>query len=246
MKTSTTIRVLGFALVCGLAGCVEEGAVKKKAREATKTSDVAPPLPAANKVKVGTNVSLEIQGERRRVLVEAYVCLRQGQLEQFLTRKRTKEHEAILAADVDARDIHTALLLAGAEAGKPVQFQPKYQPASGSVIKIQLQYEDQGKRVEIPAGRWMRESQRKKEFNQDWVFAGSVMIPDPFDAAKKPFYAANDGDVICVSNFDSAMLDLPIESSADNGELSYEAYTERIPPLETPVLVILEPVAKKK
>ncbi|HWY87942.1 MAG TPA: YdjY domain-containing protein, partial [Gemmataceae bacterium] len=76
--------------------------------------------------------------------------------------------------------------------------------------------------------------------------AGSVMIPDPFDAAKKPFYAANDGDVICVSNFDSAMLDLPIESSADNGDLSYEAYTERIPPLETPVLVILEPVVKKK
>jgi hypothetical protein len=244
MKTSITFRVLGFALVCGLAGCVEEGALKKKSSEVTKTSDVAPP--PAKKVKVGTNVSLEIQGERRRVLVEAYVCLRQGQLEQFLTRKRTKEHEAILAADVDARDIHTALLLAGAEAGKPVQFQPKYQPASGSVIKIQLQYEDQGKRVEIPAGRWMRDSQRKKEFNQDWVFAGSVMIPDPFDAAKKPFYAANDGDVICVSNFDSAMLDLPIESSADNGDLSYEAYTERIPPLETPVLVILEPVVKKK
>ena len=248
MKTTTTFRVLGFALVCGLAGCVDEGADKKKAREATKTSEVtevAPPLPDTKKVKVGTNVSLEIQGERRRVLVEAYVCLRQGQLEQFLTRKRTKEHEAILAADVDARDIHTALLLAGAEAGKPVQFQP-YQPASGSVIKIQLQYEDQGKKVEVPARRWMRDSQSKKEFNQDWVFAGSVMIPDPIDAAKKPFYAANDSDVICVSNFDSAMLDLPIASSTDDSNLSYEAYTERIPPLETPVLVILEPVAKKK
>ena len=40
---------------------------------------------------------------KRRVLVNAEVCLREGQLELFLCRKQTKEHEAILAADVDAR-----------------------------------------------------------------------------------------------------------------------------------------------
>src|SRR5436305_142938 len=61
------------------------------------------------KVRIGDNVYLEIDGKRRRVLVDAYVCLRQGQLEQLVTRKRTKEHEAILAADVDARNIHLAL-----------------------------------------------------------------------------------------------------------------------------------------
>jgi hypothetical protein len=40
------------------------------------------------------------------------------------------------------------------------------------------------------------------------------------------------------------MLDLPINSSKDNDDLQFEAYTDRIPPLETPVLVILEPVLK--
>jgi hypothetical protein len=246
MTTFRTFWVIGFAVVVGLLGCVEEGTTKKKASEVSKTSEVSPALPPAKKVNVGKNVFLEIQGERRRVLVETYVCLRQGQLEQLLTRKHSKEHEAILAADVDARDIHTALVLARAEAGKPVQFRPKYQSATGTAINILLEYEVNGKKSHANARQWIRDSQRKKELDQGWVFAGSVMIPDPFDATKKPFYAANDGDIICVSNFDTAMLDLPVETSKVYGDLSYEAFTERIPPLETPVLMILEPVIKKK
>src|ERR1700686_12610 len=74
-----------------------------------------PPRPKAEeppkKVEVGANVVLEIQGDKRRVLVNGYVCLRQGQLEQLVTRKNTKEHEAIVAVDADARKIHEALLL---------------------------------------------------------------------------------------------------------------------------------------
>ena len=78
------------------------------------------------------------------------------------------------------------------------------------------------------------------------LFAGSRLIEDPFDKTKKPFYAANDGDVICVSNFDTAMLDLPVDSSRDNADLIFEAQTERIPAVDTPVRVILEPVLPKK
>src|SRR5690348_4635522 len=92
----------------------------------------------AQKVRVGNNVYLEIDGPRRRVLVDAYVCLRQGQLEQLLTRKRTKEHEAILAADIDARHLHAALIAAGAQPGSPVKFRPKFQPPTGTPIKITL------------------------------------------------------------------------------------------------------------
>src|SRR3954454_24216032 len=75
---------------------------------------------AAKKVGIGPkkgseNIFLEINGAKRRVLVNTKVCLRQGQLEQLMTRKRTKEHEAILVADINARDLHQALLLTGAE-----------------------------------------------------------------------------------------------------------------------------------
>src|SRR4051794_24876652 len=97
---------------------------------------------ASKKVPIAKNIVLEIDGDKRRVLVTTQVCLRQGQLEQLLTRKRTKEHEAILVADIDARDLHKALLLAGAEAGSPVQFLPKFAPPTGTAVKVSLQYQE--------------------------------------------------------------------------------------------------------
>jgi hypothetical protein len=201
---------------------------------------------SAKKVEVGKNVFLEIQGERRRVLINAYVCLREGQLEQLMCRKQTKEHEAILAADVDAQKIHTALLLTRAEPGSPVKYVPKFQAPRGTAIKVTLQYQEKGKTVTLPAQQWVRNSKTRKDLPYDWVFAGSVLIPDPLEKTRPPFYAANDGDVICVSNFDTALLDLPVNSPKDNSELAFEAHTERIPPIETPVLVILEPVLEAK
>src|SRR5207247_1549626 len=112
---------------------------KKAAQGGSKQGE---PKTEIKKVELGKNVILEIEGEKRRVVINAYVCLRKGQLEQLLTRKRTKEHEAILAADIDAKDVHTALLAAGAEAGKPVQFRPKFQPPTGTTIKISVEYEE--------------------------------------------------------------------------------------------------------
>jgi hypothetical protein len=213
--------------------------------EATE-SDNPPPRPKekvaeAKQVLVGPNVQLEVQGKVRRVLVSGAVCLREGQLEQFLTRKGTKEHEAIVAADVDARDVHKALLLAGAAEGKPVQFRPAYKPATGQTIQISVRYRDKGKLVTVPARSWVKNAKTGKDLNSDWVFAGSQLVENPLDPKKK-MYLANDGDVICVSNFETALLDLPIKSPKDNDELVYVANTERIPPLETKVVVVLEPV----
>jgi hypothetical protein len=229
------LSVAGLAALLGV-GCADVTADKPEAE------------PPAKKVNVGKNVELEVQGKKRRVLVSAAVCLRKGPLEQLLCRKNTKEHEAILAADVDARKIHEALILAGAAEGSPVRYMPRYRPPSGTTIKISLRYEDKGKVVMAPARSWIKNSKTGKDLDSDWVFAGSQLVPNPLDPKKPKMYLANDGDVICVSNFETAMLDLPMRSSKDAADLSYEAHTERIPPLGTKVTVILEPVpaAKKK
>ena len=154
---------------------------------------------APKKVEFGKNVFLEIDGDKRRVVVNAYVCLRQGQLEQLVTRKRTKEHEAILAIDADARHVHAALLAAGAVAGSPVKFRPKFEVPSGTTIKITLEYKEKGKTVRLHAQQWIRNIKSKKDLDTDWVFAGSVLIPNPFEKNKDPFYGANDGDVHATS-----------------------------------------------
>jgi len=202
----------------------------------------------AKKVEMGKNVWLEVQGDKRRVIVQAEVCLREGMLEHLMCRKRTKEHEAILAADVDARDIHKALILAKATPGTTVKIQDDGTiiPPTGTKIKITLRYKDKDKQVKVPGREWVRDLKTKKSLEYDWVFAGSYLIDNPLEKDKPPLYAANSGDVICVSNFGEAMLDLPINRSKNNAELEFEAFTDRIPPIGTPVTVILEPVLEAK
>jgi hypothetical protein len=196
--------------------------------------------------EIGKNVFFETEGEQRRVIVKAYVCFRDGPLEGLLCRKFTKEHEYILAADADARHIHTALLAARAKAGSPVQFDPKFVPASGSVIKVTLRYKKDGKDITVPAQDWIRDGAAKKALQENWVFGGSRFIPDPDDKTKPDIYLANQGDVICLCNMETAMMDLPIRSPKGLEERTYQALTEKIPEQNTPVDVILEVVPEKK
>ena len=200
--------------------------------------------------KAGTLFLETLSDGRRRVIVTAEVCLREGPLEQLMCRNGTKEHEAILHTPVDAKEIHAVLLVANAKPGSPVKYsdkEPKFVPASGTTIKVWLQYEKKpGETVTVDAKEWVRNARTGKALDKDWVFAGSQLFKDPEDPKMPPYYMANNGDVICVSNFTDAMLDLPINSPKENSELAFEAWTDRIPALKTKVMVILEPVIEKE
>jgi hypothetical protein len=234
-----------FAALAAALGCGEENGERtvRKPESAPKTAVQS--SPEGKKVNAGQNVFLEVLPDRRRVLISAEVCLRQGPLEMLLTRKGGKTHEAILAADIDARAVHNALLLAKAEPGSTVRFDP-FRPPTGTRIKISLIYEKDGKKVTVPARSWIRNIKTGKELESDWVFAGSMLVENPLDTGAPKKYLANDGDVICVANFEDAMLDLPIESSKVNDDRGYEAWTQRLPEEGTKVVVVLEPVLGKK
>lgn len=82
-----------------------------------------------------------------------------------------------------------------------------------------------------------------KPMKADFVFVGSGFYVDEKTGEK--FYLAEDGTLICVANFPSATIDIRERSSASSGALAYEAWEERIPPLETRVRVELKPVKEK-
>ena len=84
----------------------------------------------------------------------------------------------------------------------------------------------------------------EREMSQPWVFAGSRFWKD--EETGEQYYQAEGGDLICVSNFGTAMLDIPIESSQSNLELAFAAFTERIPPLGAPVRLILKPKLEER
>ena len=180
----------------------------------------------------------------RSVYLLAKMVLREGPLEVMLCKLNTKEHESLLSLDADAREIHAALVAAGAKPGKPVQFinpktrEEEYKPATGSEIAISLTYHKAGKLVTVPAQHWIKDLTTRKEMAHPWVFAGSKLLVDPDDSAKI-FYTANQGEVISISNFPDAMMDLPVKSSREASELQFVAWTDRLPPKGTVVLVKL-------
>lgn len=175
----------------------------------------------------------------KRVVVDGEVCLTEGQLEMFACLKGTKEHESIVAVDCKAYILHAALLAVGAEQGTPVRFSPTYQAASGTPIDIQVVWTDAKGVHRVDAKNWVKNSQTGKTLADTWVFAGSGFYED--EDTKVKHYMAEGGDLICVSNFPSAMLDLPIESSQSNSALAFVANTKEIPPRGTKVRLVLTP-----
>ncbi|QDU14990.1 YdjY domain-containing protein [Gimesia maris] len=70
----------------------------------------------------------------------------------------------------------------------------------------------------------------------DWIFAGSGFALDEMTGEK--YYYAESGDLICVANFPTAIIDVNIASSASGeGNLLFEANKDKIPPRGTPVTI---------
>lgn len=183
--------------------------------------------------------------QNKRLIMVGEVCQTGALLELFACLKGTKEHEAVLTVDVRATLIHAWLLLFKAKVGGTARWVPEYRPASGTEIEVTVVWkDDKGKRRTARAQDWVRDARSGKPMTHPWVFAGSGFWKN--EETGKEFYQAQEtGDFICVSNFTTALLDVPIESSQTNEALMFEAFTERIPPRGTPVTLILKPKLEK-
>lgn len=203
-----------------------------------KLPDFAPEPQDAE--RVDPRARLWVDKTKKQVILDSRVSLRRGMLEMFACPTRTKEHESVVAVESKAFLVHAALLSVGAETGRPVQHSPKYKPPTGSVIKIEVEWADtDGKLQRRPAQDWVRHVESKEAMTEQWVFAGSGFYKDP-DTGRE-YYMAEGGDFICVSNFASATLDIAAASTQSNDGLLFEAFTERVPVLGTPVRLYLTP-----
>jgi hypothetical protein len=204
-----------------------------------------PTDPTAKLKRLTPEGDVWIDSKNKQVVMQGEVCLTKGPLEMFAVTKGTKEHEAVVAVNTKAFVVHSALLAVGAQSGNTVKYEPKFLPASGTKIDIWIYWtDDKGEQHKARAQDWVKDVKTKQPMKYPWVFAGSGFYLD--EATKKQYYMAEAGDFICVSNFPDAMLDIPVESTSDNDDLLFEAFTENIPPKGTKVTVVLIPELDKK
>ncbi len=182
--------------------------------------------------------------KNKQVIVKGKICLEKGMLELFACCMEAKSHESIVTVNALSSEVHAGLIAVGAKPGHPVLFDPKYVPAAGPKVELTVVWMKDGKRVKCRAQDMIKNAKTKKKLDIDFVFGGSMVWTDP-DTGEK-FYYGDSGDFVCVSNFASATLDLPIKSSASADDLIWEANSEKIPALGTPVLLYLKPEIKKE
>jgi hypothetical protein len=214
-------------------------AISKKATPEELARRAFEPPPGGK--SLSKTARLWVDRQRRRVYVDGYVALKRGPLEMFACPVGTKEHESIVAALARSKEVHAALLAVEANPGTPVRFDPDFSPPTGQVIRIYVcWYDADGKFHSADARQWIEDIKTQEQMTAEWVFAGSGFWQDPED--KREYYLADSGDMICVSNFSSAMLDVTIESSDDAGALRFQPFEEKIPELFTPVRLVMVPV----
>ena len=178
-----------------------------------------------------------IDWERMQVELAARVVLREGLLELFGCSPHTREHESIVAVRARPLHIFQALGLIGLQPGRPVTYDQARQcwlPAAGDRLVINVQFTDHGRERTVNVWDWMANAQSGAPLPpRGWVFCGSRTF------AKGVFGADVDGTVICVVDFEAALIGLSESHSADNAVLWVAARTENIPPRGTPCTLLI-------
>lgn len=220
------------------AGFVSLCLVAPLAAQPAATSPAPAPATQPGKV-VQFQPHIRIDYPNRCVEVDGQVILRQGLLELFACSPNTREHESIVRLNTRPLFIMQALGLLGLEPGRPLRMDPdtgEIIPASGDPVEIEVRYEADGVSKRVPIETWMRHSQSKGRLErQPWVFAGSFPVDNGAIAADE------EGTIIAVVDFESAIIALPRHHTAANAELWLEPNTPAIPDVGTPCTVIFRP-----
>ncbi len=201
--------------------------------------------PASAPTSRPTLPAIHIDRASNTIAIQAYVALRQGPLELLLCRRLTKEYESILTTDARPSHIHAALLALGLDPGRPAYYDDThakaaiYVPPAGAELTIRLRYkDDSGNQHELDPSQWLlRQSDQISPASMNWVFVGSSPI------LQAPYWADQSGDIISLANYEASVIDVPFASTRDNANLLFAANMQAIPPVGTPVEVIIQPAA---
>ena len=197
---------------------------------------------APAKSQVALSAHIRIDRDKRQVILDAKVCLREGALELLVCKAKTKEYESVLVTEALGAHLHAALLALKLTPGLAAQWsgtdeEARFLPPRGPELAVTLRWKDDGGAERTAeAGTWIKHVGKKAALPSKWVFIGSRILPN------NRYWADVDGDIISLSNFESAVIDVPFESSKDNTALEFAANTDAIPAVGTPVELVITPL----
>lgn len=243
------------------------GAEEKQARGGAGAAESRAPNPALEaaiqKLKFP---GIAINLEKRCVDIEGRICLDRGMLELVVCTKGTKEHESIVVIEARPMQIHTALLLLGAEAGNPAMLRAPsgegkpwvHLPPRGDAVDVLLVFPDKaGKLAEHPISEFIMRSSMESDVRPDaaaeknvegkfpthtFLFAGSRLVDD--EPGPRKYLSEQSGNVISIATFGDELLCLPDFHSDQKDALEWQVNAAGLPPVGTKVTLRLRVQAK--
>lgn len=216
------------------------GQQRPASRPAEATSRPSADAPGPRIVDFGEGIKINYID--RQVEVAGQVILREGPLELFAYAKAPapKEHESIVLVRAKPERVFMALGLIGATPGKPLRWFPETETlraATGDPIDVLVRYREDGREHTVPAVNWMLDAGTRKPMPPThWLFCGS-------ERSESGEFAANmEGTLVTVVDFTTSVLGLPQQHSDADSELWLMANGSAIPPVGTPVTLLLRPM----
>ncbi len=211
-----------------LVACLPRSVYAESPSESV-TPSPRPPSSVQGVREFSAGVRIDWQG--LTVEVDAEVVLREGPLELLACSPNTREHESILRVPARPLHIYQAMGLIGLEPGGPLAYdevRERWKPAYGQSLELRVRCGPNRGVPETPVQRWLLTMDGKEVSERiDWVFAGSESL----DSGR--FAADQDGTVVCLVDFSSALIAVGALHSADNEQLWLRANPKTIPPRGT-------------
>lgn len=190
--------------------------------------------------------------DKPAVELAAWVCLEYGWLEQVACAPGTREHESLVVPRARPSQIHAALLMAGFEPGAPGKWsyeneQYTFTPPTGAALDVLVRYIDESDRIiEEPIRLWIRDHLGRHEFPREpWIFAGSIFAPNPewMEEEGEHYVADMTGSIIGLVTFGDEVVGFSrvLADQAAVQPPEWEVNSDHIPPVGTPVTLILRP-----
>lgn len=223
-------------------------------QQANPGAPVPDPVAAAKRLKKLSDDEFELgqirfNAKTREVRLPCLLNMREGAIEYAVVHDTGKTHEALLKSSASPLDLQVAMLLTNYQPGHTGLFPGEKDEAirkrmestapktpGANNVKLHVEWKEGEETKKLPLTDWMLEAPQKKpptDFKH-WVFNGSMIQASGFSAELYGSFIGIYYDVTAVINCPSKL------NGADD---VWSPNTKLMPKEETPVTVIISPVA---
>jgi hypothetical protein len=171
----------------------------------------------------------------RTVTCRGEINMDTGPIEYLAVAPLGKTHESLLRVDVRPLHLQVALLLLGLEPKNVLKYQGDKTTPQGDPVEIHVRWRDaMGKTQDVRAEDLIVSMPGNKPMPpHNWVFTGSRIIPEGFEADLQK-------SLVAVWHDPAALLDNPLPGGGDN---AYVVDSRRAPKRGTEIEFVLKAVA---